>query len=69
MLSVHSGYAFYAVRTSPDRFGEVVEGYEPIFEEALVVAESFTDFITRFLTESQQERLSPIARIQAPEAN
>jgi hypothetical protein len=51
MLSVRNGYAFYAIRTSSDRFGEVVEGCEPIFEEVSKVADSFTDFIRRFLDE------------------
>ena len=60
MLSVQSGYAFYAVCTSPDRFGHVVEGCEPMFEEVSLVARSFPEFLRRFLTESKHERLSPI---------
>lgn len=62
ILSVHSGYAFYAIRTAVERFGEVVEGCEPIFEEACVVAASFSDFLKRFLTEVEHDRLSPIDR-------
>ena len=46
MFSVGSGYAFHAICTAPDKFGRVVEGCEPDFEEALPVADSFEVFIT-----------------------
>jgi hypothetical protein len=49
LFSVHSGYAYHAVCTADDRFGKVVEGYEPEFEEALPVADSFESFMTAFL--------------------
>ena len=49
LFSVHSGYAYHAVCTADDRFGQVVEGYEPGFEEALPVADSFESFLTAFL--------------------
>jgi len=49
LLSVRDGYAYYAVRTAEDGFGRVVEGREPEFEEALVVAESFEDFLSKLL--------------------
>ncbi len=55
LLSVHSGYAFHAVCTSPDRFGQVVEGFEPAFEEVLTVAESFESFVAKFAL-AEQER-------------
>jgi hypothetical protein len=48
LFSVHSGYAYHAVCTAADKFGQIVEGYEPAFEEALVVADSFESFIATF---------------------
>jgi len=49
LFSVHSGYAYHAICTAADQFGHVVEGYEPLFEEALPVADSFESFLTAFL--------------------
>ena len=49
LLSVHSGYAFHAVCTAKDRFGQVVEGCEPEFEETSAIAGSFEDFLSTFL--------------------
>jgi hypothetical protein len=46
LFSVHSGYAFHAVCTSSTKFGEIVAGYEPAFEEAISVAETFEKFLT-----------------------
>ena len=48
LFSVHSGYAYHAVCTAADHFGQVVEGYEPAFEEVVPVADSFESFIARF---------------------
>lgn len=45
LLSVRSGYEYYAVRTAADGFGRVVAGREPEFEEASVVTESFEHFL------------------------
>jgi hypothetical protein len=49
LFSVHDGYAYHAVCTDDDRFGQVVEGHEPLFEEALPVADSFESFLSAFL--------------------
>jgi hypothetical protein len=49
MSSVYSGYAYHAICTGADQFWWVVEGYEPLFEEALPVADSFERFLARFL--------------------
>ena len=48
LFSVHSGYAYHAVCTDPDKFGQIVKGYEPVFEEVLPVADSFQSFIATF---------------------
>jgi hypothetical protein len=53
LFSVRSGYAYHAVCTAADRFGQVVEGYEPAFEEALPVADSFESFIATFTREKR----------------
>jgi hypothetical protein len=45
--SVGDGYAYFAIRTSADGFGCVVEGREPEFEEVSVVADSFVEFLER----------------------
>jgi len=50
MFSVHSGYEYHAVCTGDDRFGQIVKGYEPEFEEALPVADSFESFLIAFLS-------------------
>lgn len=49
VLSIGSGYAFYAVSMAAETFGQIVEGYEPEFEEVSVVAGSFESFITALL--------------------
>ncbi len=48
-ISVDDGYAYHAVRTTANEFGQIVEGREPLFEEASVVAESFAAFMSTFL--------------------
>lgn len=52
MFSVRSGYTYWAVRTTDTGFGQIVVGHEPEFEEALVVAESFEDFLAGLLQSS-----------------
>lgn len=49
LFSVQAGYAYHAVCTAGDRFGQVVAGREPEFEEVSVVADSFECFITDFI--------------------
>jgi len=47
LLSVKDGYAYYAVCTAEDRFGQIVEGREPEFEGTSPVADSFKDFLAK----------------------
>ena len=49
LISVNSGYAFHAVCTAEDRFGQIVEGHEPEFEEVSLVADSFENFLSEFI--------------------
>ena len=44
MLSVKSGYAYFAVCLTPEKLGTVVSGCEPEFEEASEVSTSFAEF-------------------------
>jgi hypothetical protein len=48
MLSVHSDYAFLAICVFGDNYGAVVAGYEPEFEVAFRVCDSFGEFIKLF---------------------
>lgn len=59
MLSVRSGYEFFAVCTSSEHFGAVVQGGEPEFEEVSTVAGSFSEFASRLLSD---ERISSTSR-------
>lgn len=49
LFSVHSGYAYHAVCVAADRFGQIVKGHDPEFEDALPVADSFESFIAAFI--------------------
>lgn len=49
LFSVSSGYAYHAICTENDRFGCVVSGSEPDFEDATLVADSFENFLTMLL--------------------
>ena len=46
LLSVRDGYAYFAVRTAADGFGQVVTGCEPEFEEVSPVAGTFEEFLS-----------------------
>ena len=48
-MSVKGGYSYFAICTPDDRFGEVVEGVEPMFEETTTVADSFESFLEQKL--------------------
>jgi len=57
MLSVKSGYAYFAVNLF-DNFGAVVYGIEPEYEETEKIANSFDDFLLRILTKEDDALLS-----------
>ena len=44
-FSVADRYSYCAVTVSPEDFGTVIEGFEPEFEDAMVLCNSFTEFI------------------------
>lgn len=46
VFSLHNGYEYYAIDTVNDN---IVYGYEPIFEENEIVANSFTEFIKKII--------------------
>jgi hypothetical protein len=45
LLSVKTGYAFFAVDLQPDNYGAIVHGIAPEFREVSKVAESFQEFL------------------------
>ncbi|WP_099221911.1 SMI1/KNR4 family protein [Listeria costaricensis] len=45
-MSLHNGYAYYGMCVET---GEIVCGYEPMFEEPEVVADSFLEFLKKVL--------------------
>ena len=47
--SVWSGYEYHAVCVDRHHFGQVVQGFEPGFEETTLVAASFDEFLTSLL--------------------
>lgn len=46
ILSVGGDYQYFAIKLDS---GEVVQGWEPEFEDPLVVAESFVDFLEKLV--------------------
>jgi hypothetical protein len=54
LFSVRGGYSYHAIRTAEPGFGCVVEGREPEFEEAWVVAESFDEFLASLIGAARQ---------------
>jgi hypothetical protein len=59
MLSVHSDYAFLAICVSGDNYGAVMAGYEPEFEVAFRVCDSFGEFIKLFSMTLKKEADHP----------
>ena len=47
VISVEDGYSYYAIDTQT---GNVVNGYEPEYEDASVIAEDFDAFITKIIS-------------------
>ena len=47
-MSVDGEYSFYAIDTEGN--GSILSGYEPEFEEADKVADSFEDFMSKVLS-------------------
>jgi hypothetical protein len=45
MHCVGSGYGYFALVTSTEGFGQVVAGFEPLFDEATAIAGSFSAFL------------------------
>ena len=48
VLSVRDGYSYYAIDTGNG--GTIINGWEPEFEEADVVAENFADFVSKIIS-------------------
>ncbi|MCR5837619.1 MAG: SMI1/KNR4 family protein [Lachnospiraceae bacterium] len=50
ILSVRNGYTFYAIEI--DNSGAIVKGTEPEFENAIVVANNFDDFLKKIMNKT-----------------
>lgn len=48
IISVRDGYSYYAIDTGNG--GEIINGFEPEFEEATVVADNYDDFLRRIMS-------------------
>lgn len=48
LISVKNGYSFFAIDLV-DNIGAIVKGEEPEFEEVMIVADNFEDFIIKLL--------------------
>lgn len=60
LLSVKSGYAYFAVSLSGATKGRVVHGCEPEFEESSVVADSFAQFLDAVVAVARGDRTNGI---------
>lgn len=49
-MSVEDGYRFAAVDLTPDRHGTIVFGREPEFEETEIIARSYSEFVAKIGT-------------------
>lgn len=64
MMSVQSGYAYYAICTTGTQFGQVVEGYEPIFEETSLVADTFDSFLENLCVSGNLSANDPLDEME-----
>jgi len=48
-ISVRDGYSHFSLSLKDDSFGQIFEGYEPMFEETIKVADSFEDFLRNIM--------------------
>jgi hypothetical protein len=44
LMSVKNGYQYLSIGIREDNFGKIYYGCEPIYEEAILIAESFSNF-------------------------
>ncbi|MFO1041812.1 MAG: SMI1/KNR4 family protein [Planctomycetaceae bacterium] len=49
LFAVHSDYDYLAVDLSPETFGRIVHGYMPEPEQSSQVAQSFDEFVEKFI--------------------
>ena len=45
LLSTRDGYSHFSISLEKGSFGQVVEGYEPVFEDVVIIANSFVEFL------------------------
>lgn len=49
VFSTRDGYSHFSISLHKNSFGQIVEGYEPMFEDVLVVANSLEEFLKRIM--------------------
>lgn len=62
VISVRSGYAYFAIGVAQYNWGQVFFGEEPEYEEAALVAGSFTDWINALIKECLEEKFAVLLR-------
>jgi len=55
LLSVKTGYSYFAVSLQDKDFGSVVHGFEPIFEDCMPEASDFSSFLSRLTLAARGE--------------
>lgn len=50
VFSTRDGYSHFSISLCKESFGQIVEGYEPMFEDALVVANSLGEFLEKIMS-------------------
>jgi len=50
LLSVRDGYSHFSISLQESTFGQIVEGYEPIFEDVVHAADSLNEFLSKIMS-------------------
>ena len=50
LLSVRDGYSHFSMSLCENSFGQIVEGYEPIYEDTIIVANSLKEFLEKIMS-------------------
>ena len=50
LFSTRDGYSHFSMSLQESSFGQIVEGYEPMFEDVLVVADSLSELLEKIMS-------------------
>ena len=53
LFSVRDGYSHFSISLEEDSFGQIVEGYEPMFEDTVVIADDLDGFLWKIMKGEQ----------------